>query len=111
MTPGANRPWLMESDAVNQPLDDAGLFEARPADPPGASTVSDCGAAIVTPSRSAGRPHVEQNRAPSERFAPQVGQATAGFYLAFRLHRVGIRDPGSGIRDARSGIRGAARNR
>ena len=73
----------MESEDVSQPLDDAGLLDARPADPPGASTVSDCGAAIVIPSTSAARPQVEQNRAPSGRFAPQWGQATAEFYPAF----------------------------
>lgn len=73
----------MESDEVSQPLDDVGLLGARPADPPGASTVSDCAAAIVIPSKSAGRPQVEQNRAPSDRFAPQLVQVTAGFYPAF----------------------------
>jgi hypothetical protein len=72
----------MESEAVSQPLDDAGLLSGRADDPAGARTVSDCGDAIVIPSRSVGRPQVEQNRAPSERFAPQVGQATAGFYSA-----------------------------
>ena len=77
--PGANLPWLMESDSVSQPLDDAGLLDARGADPAGASTVSDCGAAIVISSGAVDRPQAEQNRAPSERFAPQVGQATAGF--------------------------------
>jgi hypothetical protein len=70
----------MESEDVSQPLDDAGLLDARPGDPPGASTVSDCGAAIVIPSKSAARPQVEQNRAPSGRSAPQLGQATAEFY-------------------------------
>src|SRR4029453_15943809 len=71
----------MESEEVSHPLDDAGLLDARPGDPPGASTVSDCGAAIVIPSKSDARPQVEQNRAPSGRFAPQVGQTTAEFYL------------------------------
>ncbi len=69
----------MESDAVSQPLDDDGRLDARAADPLGASTVSDCGAAIVISSDSAGRPQAEQNRAPSDKFAPQLGQATPGF--------------------------------
>ena len=77
--PGANLPWLIESDVVSHPLDDDGpLDAARAGAPPGASAVSACGAAIVI-SASAGRPQLEQNRAPSESFVPQVGQATAGF--------------------------------
>lgn len=68
---------------MSQPLDDAGLLDARSGDPPGARTVSDWGAAMVIPSKSAGRPQVEQNREPSGRFAPQLGQATAEFYSAF----------------------------
>jgi hypothetical protein len=71
----------MESEDVSHPLDDAGLLDARPGDPPGATKVSDCGAAIVIPSKSDARPQVEQNRAPSGRFAPQEGQTTAEFYL------------------------------
>jgi len=77
----------MESEDVSQPPDDAGLPNARPGDPPGASTVSDCGAAIVIPSRSAARPQVEQNRARPGRFVPQVGQTTAEFYLVFFCDR------------------------
>ena len=71
----------MESEDVSHPLDDADPPDgARAVDPAGASIVSACGAAIVNASESAERPHVEQNRAPSGRLAPHLGQATAEFY-------------------------------
>ena len=82
--PGANLPWLMESEAVSHPLDDAGFDGARPDEAAGARTVSPCGAAIVIASASFGCVRTPGRTVhPQIDLEPQPGQTTAGFYLAF----------------------------
>jgi hypothetical protein len=80
-TPGAKRPWLIESDELSQPLDGAltpagGVLRGKA---PGADWVAWL-APIVTAPDSAGDPHEAQNRAASGRTARQLTQSIAGDY-------------------------------
>jgi hypothetical protein len=84
--PGANRPWLIESDEDSQPLSDFGAEAAgvgvrrltTPMGPP-AGLVGWMLMPIVSASSTA-VPHAGQNRAPSGIAAAQWAQVTTRFY-------------------------------
>ena len=93
--PGANRPWLIESDEDNQPLSDFGAAappslprrpgagvgvrrETTPIGPPDGSRVGCTLTPIVSASSSSAAPHAGQNRAPSGTGAAQRAQVTMG---------------------------------
>jgi hypothetical protein len=82
-SPGANRPWLIESDEVSQPLaeDPARAGNGvrpvtRASAPAGERRVADSAVSMLV----AGYPQVGQNRASSGIAAWQLTQGTDGFY-------------------------------
>src|SRR5262245_17474151 len=85
MTPGAKRPWLIESDDVSHPADED---DGRPSDLEAGrgagvgATVASSAAPTVTASRSGASacPQLAQNRALLAVAAPQPGQDMRGFY-------------------------------
>ena len=90
MAPGANRPWLIESDEDNQPLSDFWAATAdcaggvrrltTPIGPEAAGIVGWTLTPIVSASSDAApAPHAGQNRAPSGSGARQPAQVTTGF--------------------------------
>jgi hypothetical protein len=79
--PGANRPWLIESDEESQPLDGGRATEGlRGAESDGASRVASSGEPSVVASVAADKPHVGQKRAPSGIAAAHLEQDTGEFY-------------------------------
>jgi hypothetical protein len=85
--PGANRPWLIESDDESHPLSDFGATAAgvgvrrltTPIGPPGGSLVG-CTLTPIVSASSTAPPQAGQNLAPSGSGAAQRAQATTGFY-------------------------------
>ena len=80
MAPGANRPWLIESDDDSHPLDGwrRASCGVRNSEPAGATTVT-CSVPDTVMSACAGLPQEEQNRAVSGVSVPQPGQRTPRF--------------------------------
>ena len=79
--PGANRPWLIESDEVSHPLDGGRAAEGfRVAESGGASRVASSDEPNVVASVAAGTPHAGQKRAPSGIVAAHLEQDTREFY-------------------------------
>ena len=77
--PGSKRPWLIESDAVSQPLDGGcpAAGGVRRVKPPGDTPVAWL-APIVSASDPAGHPHDGQNRAASGTIARQFAHSMRG---------------------------------
>src|SRR5690242_19204095 len=78
-TPGAKRPWLIESEDVSQPLDEgvAAVAALRCVRAPPDDWVMSL-TPIVSTSEPAGAPHDAQKRAASGRTAWQFAQRIAG---------------------------------
>src|SRR5262245_29752169 len=90
--PGANRPWLIESDEVSHPLSDFGTVAPgvgvrRLTTPIGPADGSLVGCTLTpmvsasSASAAAAAPHAGQNRAASGSGAAQRAQVTTGFYV------------------------------
>ena len=85
-TPGAKRPWLMESEEDSHPRSDAGVPSGEggrikaSARSPRVDVVG-CAVAPTVAASSVANPQVGQNRAASGRPPPQRRQYIAGFYV------------------------------